>query len=363
MNLQNVDGPTGSANIVLRGNKSLNIGTNGALIVIDGIVVSNTPSGNGGGANLAAESPIDFGSAASDLNPDDIANITVLKGPGATALYGARGANGAIIITTKSGSNHKGLGITLNSSVAFENVNRWPDYQYEYGQGGAGGSNYYSYGATADGANVAGTSQAWGPKFNKDVSYYQYDPVTHTTGAQRTPWLPYKNNRKDLFRTGTTYTNSISIDGGNQNTSVRLSLNNYTNKWILPNTGYDRTTVNFSLQHKVNDQLKVFGKLNYTYKHSDNLPNLGYDNKTLSYFMIAQAPNIDVNWYKDYWVTKDITQRRPFGASVVENPYFSLYEQLNPIVRNGVLGNLGFSYTIVPNLVLQAKPASIFTRT
>lgn len=355
MNIQNVDGPTGSANIVLRGNKSFDLGNNGALIVIDGVIISNTPATNGGNANLAAESPVDFGSAVSDLNPDDIADITVLKGPGATALYGARGAGGAIIITTKSGGNRKGLGITLSSSLALDQVNRWPDYQYEYGQGGAGGASYYSYGATADGVSTAGTSQAWGPKFNKDVLYYQYDPVTHTTAAQRSPWLPYKNNRKDLFRTGMTYTNAISIDGGNQNTSVRLSLNNFNNKWILPNTGYERTTVAFSINHKISDKIKVNAKVNYYFKQSDNLPNLGYDNKTLSYFMIAQAPNIDVNWYKDYWVTKDITQRRPFGTSVVENPYFSLYEQLNPMQRNGAYGNVGFSWTLLPNLVLAAK--------
>ncbi|HSC36933.1 MAG TPA: SusC/RagA family TonB-linked outer membrane protein, partial [Chitinophagaceae bacterium] len=355
MNIQSVDGPTGSANIVVRGNKSFDLGNNGALIVIDGIIISNTPSGNNGGANLASESPVDFGSAVSDLNPDDIADITVLKGPGATALYGARGAGGAIIITTKSGSNHKGLGITLNSAVAFEGINRWPDYQYEYGQGGSSGASYYSYQTTVDGVNTGGTSQAWGPKFNKDVLYFQYDPVTRTTGSQRTPWVAYPNNRKDLFRTGITYNNSISIDGGNQNTSVRLSINNYNNKWILPNTGYNRTSVNFSLQHKVNEKLKINAKINYTYKQSDNLPNLGYDNKTLAYFLIAHSPNIDVNWYKNYWITKDITQSRPFGTSVVENPYFALYEQLNPVQRNGALGNVGFTYNILPHLVLSAK--------
>jgi TonB-linked SusC/RagA family outer membrane protein len=355
INLQRIDGPTGSVNIVLRGNKSLQLGNNAALIVIDGVVISNQVSGNGGGNNLAAESPVDFGSTVSDINPDDIENISVLPGAGATALYGSRGAGGAIIITTKSGSNKKGVGLTLNSSVTFDQVNRWPDYQYEYGQGGAGGATYYSYGTTDDGPSTAGTSQGWGPKFDPNVMYYQYDPVTKTGAKVRTPWVPYKNNRKDLFRTGVTYNNSISIDGGNENTSMRLSVNNLVNKWILPNTGYNRTSVNLSVQHKMGSKVKINAKVNYYNKQSDNLPNLGYDNKTLSYFMIAHSPNVNLDWYRDYWITKDVLQRRPFGTGVVENPFFSLYEQLNPMTRNGVFGNVGFTYNMTPELTLSAK--------
>jgi TonB-linked SusC/RagA family outer membrane protein len=355
MNLQRVDGPTGSVNIVLRGSKSLQADNNFALIVIDGVVVSNSPSTNGGGNNGSPESVIDFGSAVSDLNADDIESISVLKGPNAAALYGSRGAGGAIIITTKSGSNKKGLGLTVSSSATFDQVNRWPDYQYEYGQGGSGGATYYSYGTTEDGASTGGTSQAWGPKFDADVMYYQYDPETKTGSKERTPWMPYRNNRKGLFRTGVTLNNSVSIDGGNGNTSMRLSVNNLNNKWILPNTGYERTSVNLSVNHKMNKQFNINAKVNYYNKSSDNLPNLGYDNKTLSYFMIAQSPNINIDWYRDYWVTKDVLQRRPFGTSVVENPFFSLYEQLNPVVRNGMFGNVGFTYNIAPHLTLSAK--------
>jgi TonB-linked SusC/RagA family outer membrane protein len=354
MNLQRTDGPTGSANIVLRGNKSFDLGNNAALIVVDGIIVSNKPSGNNGGANLAAESPVDFGSSVSDINPDDIESVTVLKGPGATALYGSRGAGGAIIITTKSGSNKKGLGITLNSSVTFDRINRWPDFQYEYGQGGAGGATYYSYGTSEDGPGTQGTSQAWGPRLNTGVEYYQYDPVTGTKGTTRTPWVAYPNNRKDLFRTGVTYNNSISLDGGNANTSVRLSINNLVNKWILPNTGYNRTTVNLSIQHKINEKIRINAKVNYNNKQSDNLPNLGYDNKTITYFLLGQAPNIDLDWYRNYWRKENETQNRPFSG-LLENPFFALNEQLNPVKRNGAFGNMGFTYNITKELTLAAK--------
>src|SRR5690606_20623764 len=105
-------GPIGSARITLRGESSLNLENNQALIVVDGVPISNNMTGTGSGSHLSADSPIDFGSAVSDLNPDDIEKVTVLKGPSATALYGSRAANGALIITTKSGLRKgKGIGV------------------------------------------------------------------------------------------------------------------------------------------------------------------------------------------------------------------------------------------------------------
>ena len=120
--------------------------------------------------------PADYGTGLNDINPEDIESVTVLKGAGAAALYGQRGANGAIIITTKSGnSKRKGFGVTLNSNANIEQVNRWPDLQYEYGQG-LDGAAYYSYGAGPDGASTSGTSSAYGPRFNGQM-FYQYDPA------------------------------------------------------------------------------------------------------------------------------------------------------------------------------------------
>src|SRR5690606_1704274 len=131
----------------------------GALIVVDGVVMGGGTqmTGNGNSNYQDADSPVDFGTSLADINPDDIESISILKGPGASALYGYRGARGAIIITTKSGQkNQKGLGITVNSNTSVGTINRWPDYQYEYGQGvrGAGGDLYYSYGQSADGPST-----------------------------------------------------------------------------------------------------------------------------------------------------------------------------------------------------------------
>lgn len=279
--------------------------------------------------------PADYGSGIDDINPEDIENVTVLKGPGAAALYGARGASGAIIITTKSGSKgKKGIGVTVNSNTAFESVNRWPDMQYEYGQG-LDGSDYYSYGTTVDGTSTSGTSSAYGPKFDGQM-FFQYDPLTNTTGKERTPWVPYKNQIRDIFEVGRTYTNSVSIDGGTDRTTARFSATNVNNSWILPNTGFKRNTVALSVNSKVSDKLTISSKINYTNKWSDNLPGAGYGNQSLMYWFIFWQPNADLNWLKDYWRPGEegLKIRYPF-SSYPENPYAISNEFINRSNRQG----------------------------
>ncbi|MDO9157095.1 MAG: TonB-dependent receptor plug domain-containing protein, partial [Sediminibacterium sp.] len=147
-------GPMGSSRITLRGESSLNLDNNQALIIIDGVPVSNKITGTGFSSHLSQDNPVDYGSAVSDINPDDIEKISVLKGSGATALYGSRAAGGVILITTKSGQRkEKGLGITYNTNISIDQVNRWPDYQFEYGEGRT--DTYYSYLNSADGLNTS----------------------------------------------------------------------------------------------------------------------------------------------------------------------------------------------------------------
>ncbi|MBO0360224.1 SusC/RagA family TonB-linked outer membrane protein [Hymenobacter sp. BT186] len=355
-------GPAGSNKIILRGENSL-AGDNDALVVVDGVVLggSNRNTGNGSTAYLQTESPVDFGTSLNDINPEDIESVSVLKGPAATALYGARGGNGAILITTKSGKlRKKGIGVTFNSNTAFETISRWPDYQYEYGQGTVG-ENFYSFGATADGPSTRSTSSAWGPRF-EGQSFFQYDPATHTGSTERTPWVPYKNNRKDFFETGRTFTNTISIDGGNERTAFRLSLTNLKNTWIIPNTGYDRNTVALSVSHKITDRLQVSTKVNYTNRFSDNLPSTGYNNQTIMYWSMLQVPNGNLDWLKDYWVpgAVGVTQRYPF-SSLVDNPYLITYEMLNKSNRNSLTGNVQVNYKFTKDLNLMVRSTLDFS--
>jgi TonB-linked SusC/RagA family outer membrane protein len=349
-------GPVNSTRITLRGDASLDPNKNNALIVVDGVPMSNrnmTSSGVGSayGAGSGNDVPIDFGNNINDINPDDIESITVLKGPGATALYGSRAANGALIITTKSGSRKNGIGVTVNSNVSINTVLKWPDYQYEYGQGtgrafNANGEKYYSYGATEDGPSTSGTSSAFGPRFEGQM-YYQYDPVKQGRGDERTLWRPYKDNIKGFWRTGVTITNSVALEGGSEKGTARLSVTHSKNEWIMPNTGFERITAQTGLNYKISDKLKVNTKITYTNKSSDNLPATGYNNQSIAYFMIFQNPNVDLAWYKDKWKRglEQIDQIHPF-SSFIDNPYLIAYEMTNSVNNNNVVGSISATYEI-----------------
>ena len=349
-------GPMGSSRITLRGESSLNLDNNQALIIIDGVPVSNKITGTGFTSHLSQDSPVDYGSAVSDINPDDIEKITVLKGAGATALYGSRAAAGVIIITTKGGSSRpRGLGVTFNSTISMDEVNRWPDYQYEYGEGRT--NLYYSYGNSADGVNTAtgvAAGRAWGPKFNGQM-YFQYDPLSpNGIPSSKTPWVADPNYIKGFFRKGITTTNNVSIEGGTGKTTARMSLTHMNNKWILPNTGYERITAALSVNSQITDKFKISGKVNYTNKKSDNLPAAGYNNQSIMYFLIiGTAPNIRPDWFKPWWEPglEGVKQRNLFNPGP-DNPYLDLYEMLNKINKDGIIGNISASYQFNPNLEL-----------
>ena len=352
-------GPMGSSRITLRGESSLNLDNNQALIVVDGVPVSSKITGTGNNSHLAADSPVDYGSSLSDLNPDDIEKVTVLKGPGATALYGSRAAGGAIIITTKSGARkEKGIGITFNSNFNIEQANRYPDYQFEYGEGRT--DAYYSYLDSPDGINtstLAAAGRAWGPKFNGQ-NYFQYNPNSPTgKPTERTPWVAHDDYISGYFQTGQTYSNSLSFEGGSETGSARLSLTHLKNEWIIPNTGFERLNAALSVNQKISDRLKISGKVNYYNKKSDNLPLAGYNNQSLMYFLIiGPAPNVKPEWYKPYWEEglENVKQKNPFNPGP-DNPYLGMYEMLNTMNKNGFIGTVSANYQVTPKLDLMVR--------
>lgn len=359
-------GPLNSTRIKLRGDNSLNTNNNSALIVLDGVPLTSdlvsSGVGNAYGAGSGNDVPIDFGNGIADINPDDIESITVLKGASATALYGSRAGAGALIITTKSGARQKGIGVTVNSNFSMSDVLRWPDRQYEYGQGtgrafNTDGELYYSYGASADGASTGGTSSAFGPKFDNQL-YYQYDPTVEGQSPERVLWRPYEDNVTGFWRTGTTFTNNIALAGGNESNSTRLSITHSKNEWIMPNTGYERFNAALSISQKISEKIKINAKVNYTNKKSDNLPATGYNNQSIAYFMIFQNPSIDLEWYAPIWKEgKDqVDQIHPF-SSFIDNPYLIAYEMTNSVNSNSVVGNISAIYQITPKLDVMVRAA------
>ncbi|WP_276483050.1 SusC/RagA family TonB-linked outer membrane protein [Paraflavitalea pollutisoli] len=359
-------GPAASTKIILRGENNIT-GDNEALIVVDGVVISNGSgrrSANGSDQVYATNSdnlPADYGSSMNDINPADIESVSVLKGPAASALYGQRAANGAIIITTKS-SNQKKKGhfnvrYTMNGNL--EQVNRVPDLQYEYGQG-TGGAIHYSYGTTADGGSTSGTSSAYGPKFDGQ-EYFQYDPVRQAVGLKRTPWVAY-DNINDFWDLGTDLRNTLSVDGKVGNTGVRINVGSEKNKWIVPNTGFDRQNIGLSTNSQITDKIKLSTKINYGFRQSDNLPAAGYGNQSLMYWYIFWQPSADYNWLRNYWAggpgsTYDSLYkliRYPF-SSFPENPFAIVNEFLNKTRRNNVTGNVTLNYQVTKDLNLLVR--------
>lgn len=360
-------GPLNSTRINLRGDRSFDANGNEALIVVDGVPMINGKVSSGVndayGAGVTGNDkdiPIDFGNGLGDINPDDIESVTVLKGAAATALYGSRAGNGALIITTKKGRQRtRGIGITINSNTSLNDVLRWPDWQYEYGQGNnnrnANGELYYSYQLSEDGPNTGSTSSAFGPKFEGQY-YYQYDPAVEGQSAERLLWRPYRDNITGFFRTGYTLTNSIAFDGATDNFSARASFTHTKNEWIMPNTGYERLVASLNTSAKLSDKLRVNAKVSYTNKSSDNLPGTGYNNQSLSYFMIFQNPNIDLAVYKPRWRRgqEQIAQIHPF-SSYIENPYLIAYEMTNSLENINIDGSLQGIYTFGPKWELMVR--------
>lgn len=369
LNVISAGGPLSSTQINLRGNVSMNMDGNGALIVVDGVPLSSPMNNPGGsyGAGGNSEGSIDFGNGFSDLNPDDIESIQVLKGASASALYGSRAANGVIMVTTKSGKKaKKGLGISYNFNNSWEQAAHFPDYQYEFGQGVAknigskgtewAGQPYYSYGAGDDGlASTSGTSSAFGAKFDGQM-FYQYDPEKEGRADVATPWRAYKDNHSGLFQTGHTMTNSLALTGNNGTGNMRISLTHSKSEWILPNSGYQRLTAAFAGSQQISKRVKINARMSYTYRDVENTPQLTYNSNSLSYFLIFMNPNFNLDWFKPMWYKgkENIKQIRPF-SSYLPNPYVLLYEATNPAKKHSFNGNISANFTINRFLDLQLR--------
>lgn len=369
LNVVSAGGPLSSTQINLRGNVSMNMDGNGALIVVDGVPLSSPMNNPGGsyGAGGNSEGSVDYGNGFSDLNPDDIESIQVLKGASASALYGARAANGVIMVTTKSGKKaKKGLGISYSFNNTWERAAHFPDYQYEFGQGVAKnigskgtaweGQQYYSYGKGDDGlASTSGTSSAFGAPFEGQM-FYQYSPENEGRADEATPWRPYKNNHSDLFQTGHTMTNALALTGNNGTGNMRLSLTHSKSEWILPNSGYERLTAAFAGSQQISKRVKINARMSYTYRDVKNTPQLTYNSNSLSYFLIFMNPNFNLDWFKPMWYKgkENIKQIRPFSG-YLPNPYVLLYEATNPAKKHSFNGNISANFTINRFLDLQLR--------
>lgn len=315
-------GPGGSMRVTLRGESSVDLANNSALFVIDGVPMFNTSTSSTSGSDESTFA-IDYGDGTSDVNPDDIENITVLKGPAATALYGSNAANGAIIITTKSGGNQDAkLSVSYSTNVMFETLTTSPELQYEYGQGT--NSNYYYY--LRGGDNVKGLGyhpvpdytstvslESWGPRMDGSLQYQYYDDRLSIGGAKNedgdfqrtaTPFVSRGDWFKDYFRTAYVVNNSLSVSGKiSGKNSIRATFSDTRGDIMVPNTDYSKQYVSLRTSNKLSNWMTAETSITYKRQQCDNIPtSSGYGSTSVMYSLWTYAPNVDMSWVKNYWL-------------------------------------------------------------
>ncbi len=324
-----------SSRMVIRGENSLNINSNSPLIVVDGSPINNDTYGTGGNSTAQADLPTDYGNAAADINPDDIASISILKGAAAAALYGSRAANGVVLITTKSGQAGQGIGVQLSSSLTFSTPLVLPQVQTRYG---GGWDNDY--------ASNFGTN--FGPSLDENREIVQ-DGAPGFESGESTPFQ-HRYRLEDFFETGTSSSNSIAISGGSEKGSFKLAYANSFNTGIVPNTDLDRHSFSINTDYHLSDRWKLQFSATGNSNGSDNLSTSGYGGQGIMYALLWNYTNVDLDWLRDYWLEEDKVQRNIFTWG--DNPFLIANEHINAFDKNRLFGRLATTYTITPELSL-----------
>jgi len=313
-----VSGSGGSfagSSIIIRGYNTFT-GSNQPLFVIDGV-----PVDNGGGGNALQTGPTNSNRAI-DINQDDIETISVLKGPSAAALYGSRAANGVILITTKKGKSGQKTNVQFSSSYQIEQVNRYPEYQNTYAQG-IGGAFLYN------------TNSSWGPEI-KGQTVNAYNPVTDL--ADRPDVLKaYPDNVRDIFQNGYNWQNNISVSGGTERNTFRLSYGYLRNEGVLPNNVLNRHNITFNASSKISNRLTTTLSGTYT----NNFSKRTQQGNQLSNPLFR-------GWFtpRSYDLTgiafEDAVgnQRYPMGE---DNPYWTIKHNRYNDEINRLFGSIGFN--------------------
>lgn len=310
------NGEGGSSRIVIRGNNSI-AGNNEPLVVVDGVPVNNFNSGTSGIDQWGGS---DGGNGLSDINPDDIESISVLKGAAAAALYGARAGNGVLMITTKKGSKAKGLGITWNSNVMMETPLIKPEMQNQYGQG-------------TNGIFDANSNYSWGAKMEGQM-------LKDWTGQER-PYSPYDNDITDFLGTGVTTTNTLEANAVNEKTSFRGTLSYQRMDGIIPTNYQDKYMLNLRSTVNLSKKLSLDAKVNYVKQRGWNRPQLtgSPENIMANYLMMPRnvhysdmVGGVDEDGVVKRWTTDE--------ANYVLNPYYTTDFNKNNNQRDRFIGFL-----------------------
>ena len=335
--------PGASTKVIIRGLNTIT-GNTGPLYVVDGSPINNTASGTGNDGIGTSTRSYDSGNGISDLDPNNIESMTVLKGAAASALYGSRAGGGVIIITTKKGKANTGIKVDALASTEFSQVARVPHLQEQFGQGwnglGYSGSNSYS--------NENGS---WGPAFNGEVRPWG---TIYNNSQQVKPYTALKNNVRDFYKTGTLATQSVTLSGGGDTSDFSLVFSNVNSDGVVPTDAdlYKKQSLGFNGGLKSN-KFTLRTSLNYIYK-DQNVVNTGQGDdagqgSTLQQELLQIPTDISIVDLADY-------KNNPFNTNsyyftpYAGNPYFAVNENSTKIYGNNLFGNVNLSYKITDKI-------------
>jgi TonB-linked SusC/RagA family outer membrane protein len=340
-------GPNGTSKIRIRGQSSIS-GQNNPLIVVNGVPIDNTNFGTNPN-NAGSDNSIgvrgggitaDGGDGLASINPDDIENMTILKGAAASALYGSRAKDGVIMITTKSKGAHKGIGVTYNMNYTNETAIDYTDYQYVYGQGEGG--------VRPTTANPTSGQWSFGEKFQSGMTQVLFNNLT-------VPYEPQRGIINKFFRNGYNLTNTISLSSNSDKGGMNLSLSNMKSNGIVPNNTFDRNTVNLGFSYNLTDKLSFQGNFNYSNEDNQNPPNVGNQDNTIPTAIYAMANSMPLDVLK-------ANAHDALGNEYVysrfknrTNPYFTLTDQFDKIIRDRIFGNISAKYDFAKWLSVQGR--------
>ncbi|MEO8712638.1 MAG: SusC/RagA family TonB-linked outer membrane protein, partial [Parafilimonas sp.] len=338
-------GPNSASNVIIRGITSMT-GNNQPLYVLNGIpLVNNNYSTTDVGEGYGGK---DGGDGIGDINPDDIETISVLKGAAATALYGYRGSNGVILITTKKGKTGEGLGVEVNSNYVRQKVIDETDFQTVYGQGYNGAKPI-----NADDA-LGSMESSWGGLLDGSLTP-QFDGVSRPYSAVS------KGNLKRFYKDGNAYTNSISFSKGFGDAgSTRFSFSDLKDDSYVPNAGLHRMTFSQFTNLQMDKHLTLDLSAQYVTEYTKNAPNLADAVGNLNWGPMFVPPNINITTLagpNGDGTTATGIELNPFDDPYTTNPYFAAYKFIGAIHRNRFIGSADLKYTLDNGLFFGASIA------
>lgn len=348
----------GSSRILLRGASSV-LGNNQPLFVIDGVPIDNSNFGSYG--QQRGTGGYDYGNAAQDINPDDVESMTVLKGASATALYGSRAMNGAIIITTKKGKKGANgpIGISVNSGFSTQNVYILPDYQNEYGA---------SIIDTLNGNLIPdyALDGSWGPKLDGSPARHWDSWYNDANEGEARPWSANPDNVRSFFETGYTINNSIALSGASDDANFRLGYANLNQRGTQVNSKLARNTLSFNGNLDLSERIHTGVSANYVRTDAVGRPQTGYSYSVMSQFNQWYQRQLDTERLKEY-KNADGTQRtwNRFSSTnpnpkYFDNPYWDRYENVQNDNRDRVYGNISVGYDFTDWLTLTGRAMTDF---